>query len=226
MASRGLDIKGVDTVINHDAPRDTEVYLHRVGRTARAGRRGTSVTLAAEPDRKLVKAVRKLARGQGGDVRGCQISAEEADKWQDRVDQMQDEIKTVLQEEKEERQLAQAQMQITKGENLIEHEAEIKSRPKRTWIDKGRTARSKPAPTANDKVDAMRQSLKSKASGKLSNKDKKRLDARATQLEGGLWKKGKSAAGPAAAKTKPRGASKSKAKAKGGARSKGPRGKR
>ena len=57
VAARGLDIPEVGLVINYDVPRDPDDYIHRVGRTARAGRKGESVTMVGQRDVELVKAI-------------------------------------------------------------------------------------------------------------------------------------------------------------------------
>ena len=57
VASRGLDIQEVELVINSNVPRSPDDYIHRVGRTARAGRGGMALTLVTQYD---VKALQKI----------------------------------------------------------------------------------------------------------------------------------------------------------------------
>ena len=57
MAARGLDIKELQTVINYDLPWDPEVYVHRIGRTGRAGNKGLALSLCTEQELDRVKSI-------------------------------------------------------------------------------------------------------------------------------------------------------------------------
>jgi ATP-dependent RNA helicase DeaD len=59
VASRGLDITDLPFVLNYDIPEDADTYVHRVGRTARAGREGTAITLVGEWDLDAWEQIRK-----------------------------------------------------------------------------------------------------------------------------------------------------------------------
>jgi len=60
VAARGLDVKGVSHVINFDVPWQPDDYVHRIGRTGRAGAKGIAVTLATKDDADLIQRIEKL----------------------------------------------------------------------------------------------------------------------------------------------------------------------
>ena len=59
VAARGLDVEGITHVINYDIPQDAESYIHRIGRTGRAGETGLAITLAAPKDRAQLQIIEK-----------------------------------------------------------------------------------------------------------------------------------------------------------------------
>ncbi len=63
VAARGLDVEGVTHVFNYDIPEDMESYIHRIGRTGRAGGKGMAVTFAAPKDRAHLQMIEKGTKG-------------------------------------------------------------------------------------------------------------------------------------------------------------------
>jgi len=60
VAARGIDVPGINLVVNYDAPRMAEDYVHRIGRTGRAGRAGIAVTFLGHADRNLVRQIERF----------------------------------------------------------------------------------------------------------------------------------------------------------------------
>ena len=60
VAARGIDVKGVDAVFNYDLPQDHEYYIHRIGRTGRAGKTGTAYNILS--GRKQEQEMREISR--------------------------------------------------------------------------------------------------------------------------------------------------------------------
>jgi ATP-dependent RNA helicase DDX27 len=79
----------------------------------------------------LKAAIKQSAADQ---IRHRIIPADAVTAMSSRLDELKDEIQEILTEEREEKMIRQADMELKKGQNIIEHEAEIYSRPARTWF--------------------------------------------------------------------------------------------
>jgi len=62
VVARGLDIERISHVINYDIPGDTESYVHRIGRTGRAGRKGDAILFVAPRERRMLYAIERATR--------------------------------------------------------------------------------------------------------------------------------------------------------------------
>jgi len=71
IAARGIDVDDISHVINFDLPMTAEAYVHRIGRTARAGREGQAISLCDPEERKLLRDIERLiGKRLGGDAAG------------------------------------------------------------------------------------------------------------------------------------------------------------
>jgi len=62
VAARGLDVQRISHVINYDIPYDTEAYIHRIGRTGRAGREGDAILFVAPREKRLLHSIEKATK--------------------------------------------------------------------------------------------------------------------------------------------------------------------
>ena len=62
IAARGIDVKGIEVVLNYDLPQSPEDYVHRIGRTARAGGRGHAISFATPDQKRDVRGIERLIR--------------------------------------------------------------------------------------------------------------------------------------------------------------------
>ena len=68
LMARGVDFKGVQMVINYDLPQSAVAYIHRIGRTGRAGQEGSAVTLFTEEDIPNLRPIANVIKLSGGTI--------------------------------------------------------------------------------------------------------------------------------------------------------------
>ncbi|ANZ76875.1 BA75_03803T0 [Komagataella pastoris] len=175
LASRGLDIPKIEVVINYDMPKTYDIYLHRVGRTARAGREGRSITFVSESnqDRAIVREAMKGIATAKNRALGRNVEWESIEKIHQLIEEKAETIGDILSEEKEEKQFLRAEMEVRKGENILHHGEEIMSRPKRTWFQS----------------EADKKKEKQKSEQQINSKKRKRLEAQKEAGGESMYKK-------------------------------------
>lgn len=153
VAARGLDINGVETIINFEMPTRVENYVHRIGRTARAGRKGRSCTLITEGRRTYMKKVIKDAQEKQSNANAPLIQSRVVPPnvirhFDNKILSLEVHIEQVLSAEHVAKIDRLAQMEVTKAENMITHRHEIMSRPAKVWpVNKSKLTLEESKPT-------------------------------------------------------------------------------
>ena len=95
VAARGLDVDRIGLVVNYDAPFDSEAYVHRIGRTGRAGREGDAILFLSHRERRLLF---NLERAVGSSIEPMEVPSD-AEINQQRLDNLQKRLEDLLQDE-------------------------------------------------------------------------------------------------------------------------------
>ena len=94
VAARGLDVDRIGLVINYDAPFDSEAYVHRIGRTGRAGREGDAILFLSHRERRLLHS---LERAVGSAIEAMEVPSD-AEINQQRLDNLQQQLNDLLEQ--------------------------------------------------------------------------------------------------------------------------------
>mmetsp|Transcript_15227 Transcript_15227/g.24267 ORF Transcript_15227/g.24267 Transcript_15227/m.24267 type:complete len:506 (-) Transcript_15227:4-1521(-) len=115
LGARGLDIQGISCIVNLDAPRNLKTYIHRVGRTARIGLKGTAITIFSEGDESTMREVLTISkkRKERPYIRTLNISRTKI--WRSRIRRYEGTVTKIMKEEL--RNKTERMQLLSKGNN-------------------------------------------------------------------------------------------------------------
>jgi len=134
LASRGLDLYGVGTVINYEVPNESVKYIHRVGRTARMGNSGSSITLYTDEEYGQVKKLGKLCSAEmKAEITKRTLAANIVESASADIQKWDVDVLAIMEEETMEREMRLAEIQANKADNMVKHKDEIYNKPQKLW---------------------------------------------------------------------------------------------
>lgn len=133
VASRGLDIPNVDVVVNYDIPQSHKEYIHRVGRTARAGKSGLAISLTTQYD---VEDYQRIETAIGKKLEAYPVAKDDAILFFERVQEAQriaeHELKAILGKNTAD---DEGQAQLGKKKGILSKDKQKKGQQKKTYFD-------------------------------------------------------------------------------------------
>jgi ATP-dependent RNA helicase DDX27 len=132
LIARGLDITNVRAVINFSFPTEPKRFLHRIGRTARAGQHGVAITLCNEEERKELK---KLNRKLNQTLNTFTVQNKFVEPIFNKIKRELDTCANdILAELENEREMKEALKELKRSENTLKYKQEIRNRPRKEWF--------------------------------------------------------------------------------------------
>jgi ATP-dependent RNA helicase DDX27 len=123
LAARGIDIQDIEYVINYTIPNEIERYIHRVGRTGRAGKTGTAISIIVTPEER--KIMKKMNKNTDGEKEFMNVPQELKDDAKEQIAKFEAKIEEEKAREEEERQKRAEQAAERRMKAMLDIEEEI-----------------------------------------------------------------------------------------------------